>query len=185
LTAKHPASRAKSGTLTWYSARSQKLRLKHHYLAVTFGSYLSLTSQPLLALGRERNTPFSESGDPTITTTTCPRPRRHEFAHCEGPFSLLLLQAGDAVCESYRLQYPGGCFFNRKRLVTGVAVLRDGHLLIGCGVRSIVAAKAPREVGMSEIVWVCAPRDFQIGKHVPVVDCCDLTPGQNIVASGP
>src|SRR5208337_691064 len=107
-----------------------------------------------------------------MEVTCIPRTRSLRWS-----FSLLLLQAGDAVCESQRLQDPGVCFFNRERLVAGVAVLRDGHLLIGCGVRSIMAAKAPREVGMSEIVGVCAPGDLEIGKHIPVVDGCDLSRG--------
>ena len=81
------------------------------------------------------------------------------------------------ICESYRLQYPGSCFFDRERLVASVAVLRDRCLLIGCGVRSVMATKAPREVVMSEIVGVRAPGDLQIGKHVPVVDRSNLTSG--------
>ena len=66
--------------------------------------------------------------------------------------------------------------------MTGVAVLRDGHLLVDRGMRSVMAAKAAREVGMSEIVGIRAPGDFQIGKHVPVVDVSDFSTGLGDVA---
>lgn len=76
------------------------------------------------------------------------------------PLPSSLLQAGDALRQSECLQHSGARFFYRERLMAGAAVLGDGQLLVGRGVRPIVAPKATGEIGVSQIVRVCAPSDF-------------------------
>src|SRR3974390_3834636 len=81
----------------------------------------------------------------------------------------LFLNFRNPVCNAKRFQYFGRRVSHVPRFVTGAAVLRDG--LPACSdVRPVMAPETPWIVGVTKIVWISAPRHFQIRKYIAVVD---------------
>src|SRR5262249_53367352 len=100
------------------------------------------------------------------------------------PLQSLLLALQNPLLNPESFQDFRGILAYRQRLVAGIAILRNRGSVFGC-VRPIVAPKAAWKIGMAQVVGISAPRDFQIGENVAVVNCKDGLFGVGNVLSPP
>src|SRR6185369_3249289 len=85
------------------------------------------------------------------------------------PFRLLFLHFGYPARDAQRSQDFWRSLIRGQCLMAGGALLRD-RFASGRAMSAIMAAEAARKIHVPEIIWICAPRYFQIRKYVAIVD---------------
>ena len=71
------------------------------------------------------------------------------------------------------LQNFGDCkwflFLDREEIVASATILCDGFATLTL-MTVVMAPEATWEIFMTQMVWIGAPGDFHLGKHIPGVD---------------
>src|SRR5579863_7398301 len=131
------------------------------------GGSLGAKSQPTIRKRKERESKRPANARMSSAPAYAQKPARWSRADLAGRGQPT--RSNSLWLDAQIAQHLGLGFVHRQQVVASRAVLRDAVAVLR-RVVPVVAAEAPRVAHVPNVVWMRAPGDLHVGKHVLAVE---------------